>query len=1019
MFTRLLQNINNYKYCVGLHLKALLFLFLALTAFTSVTAQVTEQVYFENYNEDQGLVHSYVLCMYQDNRGIMWVGTYGGVQAFNGYNFNLFNVSGKKSNILTNHVVNVIFEDKDKNMWFGTENGLNKYNPFTGEVYWYYHDPTNDNSLSNNNIKTIYQDNNGFLWIGTYGGGLNKLDDAKKNFTHFNAKPGDKNYLQSDLINTFFVDKDGLFWVGTENGGITVFDKNKQTAVYNFQCVNGGLSHGTVNSIYQDIYDNFWIGTWEGGLNKYNPRTKSFNCFYPKSERINGPKSKNIKCIIQTEKDFLWISIYGEGLSKFNLKTEEFSKVNIDALKDGNSSQDLIWCLGRDNENNLWLGTFGKGLFKQNSLKNTFPYFSLKQPDNVKLSISSIVQDKTGLLWIGTLNRGMYNYNLKTNQYVKYNPQQAINESISKIYLDSKNRIWIGADKALYVIYPDRKTIRRFVTNHKNALSISESSVNAIMEDKQGNIWLGFWGTGINVIKNGELDKTKDDDVVFTKYLNNTNEAKPMPYTRIWNFFEDSKGTIWIGTSGELAYYASSDSTFNTLPIMVVSSFFEDSYGYLWTGSIGHGLFKLDKNKQIVKKYLMEDGLPCLDILSILNDKNGRLWLGTSSGITVFDPQSESISNFDKYYGIQSFNINPNASIILSSGELVFGGNNGFHIFKPEGIGQDFIKSPIIITDIKLNNKSIAYENVTDSSATIKSSIANLERLQLDYKNKVLTIDFAAVNYSIPTSITYAYMLEGFDEDWVTTSAANRTATYTNLDDGEYVFKVRMSYSKGKWIDSTRKLRILIEPPFWKQLWFRLLILFFLASIIWTAFRFKLGRKRLRMLITQKHIITEKLSKEQELLQIRNDQLNENLDQLNKKIASISLKNQSVKDELKNIYQNLLEIKATQTTQNNSQLNKALQSLNERINDLDETAEFNDNVNLLFDDFIKRFADNFPKITSTDLRICALIRMNRSNKEIAKQLNITLGSLETSRHRIRKKLSLPTDINLNDFILRF
>jgi ligand-binding sensor domain-containing protein len=987
--------------------------------YSFVLAIGSESVFFENYNEEQGLVHNYVLCMFQDSHGILWVGTYGGVQTFNGYNFNKFNISGKKTNLLTNHVVNVIYEDKDNNIWFGTESGLNKYSLRTGQIWQYLNNRKDSNSLSHNNIRTIYQDNEGIFWIGTYGGGLNRFDEKHNKFVHYKAVPGDLKHLQSDLINTFFVDKNGLYWIGTENGGISVFDKDKGKVVQNFQKGPGRLSNVTVSCIYQDDNDNYWIGTWDGGMDKYNPNTNSFSYFIHNPSDPNGIRGNNVRSIVQTDKDFLWISTFGEGLYKFDLKKEIFTKILINSSKEGNSSQDLIWTLFRDTENNLWLGTFGKGVFKENSLKNTFPYYVIKQPGDLKLSISSIVQDKTGKLWVGTLNRGIYLYNLKDQTYSKFNSSLLHNESISKVYLDSKDRLWIGSDNALYTIMPDRKTIRRFSHDPKIKSSISESAVNAIFEDSEGNIWIGFWGTGIDVIKKEELNKTNDAAVEFSKYMSGPDETASFLHYRIWNFFEDSKRTVWIGTSGELNYYNLEEKIFKSLPIMVASSFYEDQHGYLWIGSIGNGLYKLDKNKQIVRKYTLTDGLPTLDILAIQKDKKGRFWLGTSSGLSLLDPRSDNISNFDKNYGLQNFSINHNAFTILASGQMVFGGNNGFNVFTAEDISQDFIPSPIIITDIKLNNKSIIYENVLDSSFSIRSSVSILDTLKLDYKNKVLTLDFATVNYSIPSSITYAYKLDGFDEDWVVTDANNRTATYTNLNEGEYVFKVKMSYSNGKWMENSRKLRIIISPPFWKQWWFRILIALMFIGIVWFLLWNKLGKNKLAMMVHQKLIITEKLMTEQELLAFQNEQLTDTLNQYHKKIASFSLNYQEVKDYLKTVYQNLKDLKSAVNSSNVNKVNQIIQSLDEKILEMDEMPDFEENINILFDDFVKRFAEAFPKSTPTDIKICSLIRMNKSNKEIAKQLSITLGSLETSRHRIRKKLNLPTDVNLNDFILRF
>lgn len=974
-----------------------------------------EQLFFENYNDDQGLVHSYVLCIFQDSRGIIWVGTYGGVQAFTGYSFNEFNVAGKKSNILTNHVVNIIFEDKNHCVWFGTENGLNKYNPTTGEIEQYLHNPKDTNSLSHNNIRTIYQDENGFLWIGTYGGGLNKFNENQKKFTHYVAKEGNISFLQSNLINAFFVDKNGLFWIGTELGGLSVFDKSSNRVVRTYTSKTNELSNSTINSVYQDTYDNIWIGTWEGGLNKYNPHTKTFTHYLHNPQSQNSIIGNNVRSIVQTEKDFLWISTYGEGLNKFNLKTEKFTKIVINTSKDGNSSQDLIWTLIKDAENNLWMGTFGRGLFRMNNLKNTFPYYDIKMPDKVKVSISSVIEDKKGNLWIGTLNRGIFLYNIKDHSYSSYNNKKILESSASKLYIDSKDRIWVGTDNALYTIMPDRINVRRFTNDPLNPKSINKNGINSLLEDSKGNIWIGYWGTGIDVIKSEELMKQNDKDVEFSRYMNDPKDTSSFIHYRVWNLFEDSKGIIWIGTSGNLVYYTPEDNKFTRLPINVASSFYEDPYGYFWVGSIGYGIYKLDKYKHIVRNYKLEDGLPSLDILSILTDSRGRLWLGTSVGLSTFDPRSESITNFDKNYGLQSFGISHNACMVLQTGEMFFGGNNGFNIFKPDDISQDFSQSKIIITDIKLNNKSIAYENVMDSLFTIKSSIASLDTLSLDYKNKVLTIDFAAINYTIPSSITYAYMLEGFDEEWVITSANNRTATYTNLDEGKYFFKVKISYNRGKWIENSKKLLIIIAPPFWKQLWFRILSSLIIISLIYTWYRFKIGRSRLNMLINQKQIFTEKLTKEQELLQLRNEQLTETINQQNKKIASISIKYEALKDYLKEILTSITEQKS-ENHYNNGQLVK---SIEQKLTDLKDSKEITENVSLLYDDFIKRFAESFPKLTATDIRICTLIRMNKSNKEIAKQLSITLGSLETSRHRIRKKLDIPTQINLNDFILRF
>lgn len=974
-----------------------------------------DRLYFENYSLDEKLAHTHVLSIFQDNTGYLWVGTYGGIQLFNGFNFNDFQIGIIKQTDLSSNYILVTYEDKEKNLWFGTDIGLYYYIRKSRDLFVFRNDSANPQSLSDNHIRTVYEDEQGNIWIGTYGGGLNKYSPFTKTFTRFVAKPGDPSALQSDLVNKFFVDPDGLFWIGTENGGISIFDKSKLSVIRTYTTENSNLSSSIINDIYLDIYGTIWIGTWSGGLDRYDPGKDDFISYVNNPGHPNSLTCNIVRSVIQADENNLWIGTFGGGLNRFNIKTGEFQKIEITTSKRKNSSWEFIWTLYKDRDGNLWMGTFGAGLMKLDKLRSTFPEYTLiNKNDGSILGISSVTEDSQGKIWLATLDDGIHIFNRKAGTFTDF--KGISNKYVTILYKDRLDRIWVGTSTGLYQIKTDRQNVKPYLINQGFPKGSSIKTISSILEDQAGNIWIGFYGGGINIISKDEINNDNPSDMKIDKmFLDKYNKST---LNNIWMISEDRKKHIWIGNSDKLICYSPWLKKMTYLPIIDVSTIYEDVTGNFWMGTLGNGMYKVGANLKILKHFQMEEGLRDLIVVGMLADDRGKLWVATAAGLNEFDPENETFINFDVNYGLQGGFYSLNAQSSLSSGELFFGGNNGFNIFNPHNINRQVVFPKVVVTDIKFNFKSILSNHSNDTTAKVNIFSSDIDKVKTEKNTKTISIEFAALNYSIAKEIVYSYYLEGYDEGWILTNSDNRRATYTNLDGGKYIFKVKASNEKGNWGDQVTSVQIIVQPPFWKTWWFR--ITFILLVVLYFVYYFRHRVRDLQKEVSyyKERNLSEKLLKEQELLLLKNEELSQQLHEKGKQLASMAVNKVDHSDWLNTVYKRLLEMKPYASSINLSKFNQILGLFEKKAN-LNKETDYNENFDLIYENFTKRFAEAYPRITHKDLRICAYIRMNKSNKEIAAILSITQRSLEISRYRIRKKMGLRNSINLNDYILRF
>lgn len=834
---------------------------------------------FERISIADGLSQNTVYCILQDRKGFMWFGTQDGLNKFDGYDFKVYKHDPQNPNSLSNNVVRAIYEGGDGTLWIGTNGGglnklvlagsnrddeaftvykndpqnssslsdnyvlsivgdsrpeenvlwigtryggLNKFEIATGKFTRHQNDPHNDSSLSDNYILSIYEDSRHDgrrLWIGTYGGGLNKLDRERGIFSRVEHDSSGANSLGHDQIRTIFEDRAGALWIGT-GGGLDklVLEGANQHAVtikhYHHDPNDpASLSASAVWSIFEDQSGRLWIGTGNG-LNRFDREAEKFYHYHHDPNDPNSLSENYIRTIGEDRSGMLWIGTWNGGLNKLDRRRGMFAhyrNIPNDSNSLSHNNVRAFYEDSRDGGSTLWIGTRGGGLIKFDRKEQTFKQYTDDRDDPNDLShnyVWSILEDRAGRFWIGTYGDGLKRFDRKKERFTHYrhdpaNPNSLSHKSVMPIYEDRFGTLWIGTDGGLNKFDPETETFKHYKHDPNDSASLSRNGIWSIFEDHAGRLWIGTDGGGLN-----RFDREKG---VFKHYKNDPDNPQSLSNNHVFCILEDSRhnGTLWLGT---------------------------------WGG----GLNKFDAATEKFVHYTEKDGLPNDVVYGILADDHGNLWLSTNKGISRFNIATETFKNYNTHDGLQSHEFNAGAYHKSKGGEMFFGGINGFNAFYPGEIKDNTYIPPIVITAFK------KFDQIA------KRDIAAADDIALSYKDKYLTFEFVALDYTNPEKNQYAYKMEGFDENWIN-AGARRFASFTNLDPGNYVFKVKGSNSDGVWNEDGVAVKIAIAPPPWKTWWAYALYVLFAAGLLYGVRRYELNRLRLKNQLQIEHLEAEKL----------------------------------------------------------------------------------------------------------------------------------------------------------------
>jgi ligand-binding sensor domain-containing protein/serine phosphatase RsbU (regulator of sigma subunit) len=794
---------------------------------------------FRNISLEEGLSQSVVSCILQDSKGFMWFGTQDGLNKYDGYSFKVYRPDPENPKSISNNNIITLHEDHLGAIWIGTNGGgLNKFDRETEQFIHYQREPNDPTSLSSDFVRAVHEDRSHVLWIGT-DDGLNRFHPETGTFTCYRSNADDPSSLSSSAVSVIYEDRSGVLWIGTADRGFNPFDPETETFTRhqvepgNSQTANpaDSLSSNSITDICEDHSGELWIGT-TNGLNRYDRETARYTVYRFDPGNPYSLGSNNVSRIYEDHAGVLWICTTAGGINTFDRRTEGFVRYLPDPDNPTSLSSVTIASIFEDRSGILWFGTGDSGIdYFDREIKKFRSY--RVDPDNPNsLShdiVYSLFEDRFGVLWIATNGGGLNKYDRRNGQFTHFRanpgePNGLSSDFLFSIYEDSTGVLWIGTNGAgLDKFDRETGTFKNYRAQPDDPYSLSSSIIRFICEDSRGILWIGTLGGGINT-----FDRETEQ---FHTFRNIPGDPTSLSDNQVRCIYEGRDGVLWIGTTngglnkldrktGQFTHYRRDLNEPHSLSSDFILCIYQDPSGHFWIGTYGGGLNKFDPRKGIcTRHYRDKDGLPNDVVYGILPDEQGCLWFSTNKGLSKFDPRSETFKNYTYRDGLQSNEFNGGAFYKSKSGEMFFGGVNGFNAFYPHEVKDNENIPPIVITDFQIFNKPVAI----GSDSPLKKHITETTEIKLPYRDNVFSFKFVALDYTIPEKNQYKYMMEGFDKEWIFSDAARRFASYTNLDPGEYTFQVKGSNNDGVWNEKGTSIKIIITPPFWQTGWFRVL----------------------------------------------------------------------------------------------------------------------------------------------------------------------------------------------------
>lgn len=883
---------------------------------------------FNNLTVENGLSNNNVNTLIQDKTRFIWFGTDDGLNRFDGYEIKVYRNNPNDKFSISENIIWALFEDHSGNLWIGTKTGgLNKYDVYSDRFEHWDLDSTSTEEI---NITSIYEDSRKNIWIGTYRNGLYRFNPEQNKFEHWQNTTGNPKLLSDNFITSIVEDNKSNILIGTYSGlDKFVQDDSGQKLMQVFNNSKNIIWFLSKSSFFENT---IWIGALNG-LIKFDLNDESFTqVALPESENLQfGFSVSSVVEEISFGEKILWVGTYG-GLAQINLTTGQ--KKRFIKTEKGNSEivSNQIHDLIIDRSGVLWIATENGLNFhtqKRSNFNSPSPsiQFTSILPLLMNKNIRAFTRTKDKILWFGT-DGGLFGIDNKTGKssFNKNSELQSLN--IWSLLRGSSNNIWIGTyGQGLKELNLNTNQFKSWQVANPVFNTSAFNYVKTVLEDDDGMIWIGFWGGGLGRLNPGN-GKVKH-------WRKERDNPLSLSHNDIWVLYQDRKRRIWIGTNGGGLNLYDSDaqdnfqnwntrtennqslSSNNIYTICEsIAENISDEKTILWIGT-ANGLNKFvinnnsdtDDNSDLnveIKHYTVDDGLQDNAVESILEDEDGNLWIGTSSGISFFNIKDEHFTNYTTADGLSGSSFNSSAAVKTAEGYMLFASTNGLNYFDPKRIKQSTYSPPVIITDFKILNQPVGNKKNSEFGA----GMFNSKEVSLSYSQNDFSFQFTSLDYNAPEMNQYAYFMEGFDEDWIY-SGKRRFVTYTNLDPGEYVFQVKATNSDGMWSEKTAKIYITINPPFWATWWaYAIYVIAFLSGLAFIRAteikrrqrktEEKLRREREEARLREAELKAKNIEQEKEIekQKIRNRIAQDLHDEIGSNLSSISLMSELIqKDE--------------------------------------------------------------------------------------------------------------------------
>jgi signal transduction histidine kinase/ligand-binding sensor domain-containing protein/CheY-like chemotaxis protein/AraC-like DNA-binding protein len=852
-----------------------LFLFICFHVSGFAAGQPVRYVGIEN-----GLSNNAVTSVYQDQYGFIWMGTYDGLNRYDSDEFKIYrNEWNNNKSLPYNHIS--ALNGVGNKVLIGTQRGLAFYNyqdSYFYPEYFQEHDNGRRSKIASN-INIIVTDQDSNIYVGSDELGLLRYDKIKKL------------YLQTGLNNQYNYSVKAL---SPTRGGAWVFVKNQGIGLYDTKSGRINIINTQLNSascLLTDKAGNLWMGT-ENGLFIFNTKTQTLNRFHPTTDKLT---SENISNLTRDEKGNIWIATDGGGINILNTDNGKLTFI-INGNKAGSLRSGAVTTVFHDRESRKWIATLRGGVSVVDNFKKPFALFN-NDPFNKNSVINNFIlsfcEDEKHNLWIGTDGGGLCYWNIKNNLYTGYTHASTdgglSSDFIVSILKTFDNKIWVASFNGGIDEFNKSTGKFRHYKCYNTSTQTIDNNLWKLYEDSRHHLWAGTTRGGALYLYNRKRDAFE----LFDENLVN-----------VHSLFEDKNGTLWAGNYTQLIKIDTVKKAHRFFNVGYgIRAIAGDKSNHLWIGTEGGGLLKFNLADMSHVRYTRGNGLPSNSILSILIDNKQDLWCSTYNGLTRFSPGKNEFSNYIVSDGLQSLQFNYNAAIRLQSGNMAFGGINGFNIFNPDSIKVADHKPDLRITGLKVDNLE------TDGSSELlkNQSIADLKTIQLSYEQAALTVHYTALEYSFPDKIEYAYYLEGWDHRW-NYVGKTKSAYYTHLSEGTYTLRIKATDTRGNWMPKQISVRVIVFPP-WYRTWWAYGI--YLVIIFGMAYVYFLYREKQTKLKFEINLANLKVEKEKELNEKKlafftnvSHEFRTPLTLIINPIKDLLDKNKSHTDELNTVYRN-------------------------------------------------------------------------------------------------------------------
>ncbi|MEO0365312.1 MAG: two-component regulator propeller domain-containing protein [Pseudomonadota bacterium] len=789
---------------------------IALSSLYASAFASTPPMIFEHLTRDDGLSQSNVLAITQDPDGFMWFATEDGLNRYDGYEFRHFSREQGNPDTLQSGFVFDVVVSSERELWLATDGGgVARLDPMTGETVSFRHNASDAASLASDRVRRVAIDGSGAVWAALLDGGLDRIDPATGEVLHVDLGL-DAEQLGS--LYSLYVDRKGLLWVGGNHGLSAVDTRTLKTVHFTHNPEEAAsLTEGSVRAIAQDASGNLWVGTYGGGLSKMVQGSARFT-HLRHSDDVSSLSDDRVTSILLDPSDRLWVGTT-EGLNLIDTENNVATRVVKDPADRYSLVDDTISSLFADRTGLLWVGTKTRGLSRWNPSTWALGYEpaeTLTAAQNESPTVTSFASSSDGRVWVGTFGNGLGVVDRATDAVAPLSVEAGTPlaaKHVMSLLHDSTGHLWVGTLRnGLAVLDVAGGNVTAYRHDAENPASLAADGIMSLYEDRAGRIWVGTFGGGASVFTPSEG--------TFKTYTANPAEPGALQNGQVTAFAEDPSGSMWIGTNGgglalldpdtgHFTTFKNNPSDPTTLSDNTVYDIRVDQDGTVWVGTRGGGLDRVTgdlRSPDSVEFVNLSriDGLGNDTIYGIESDAEGWMWLSTNYGITRYHPTSGEFKVLHKRDGLQSEEFNFGAHHTSATGELFFGGNQGFNAFAPNKVRSAGIAPLIALTGFYKGNDGVRSDLPVDENGDV----------QVDWRQNDVSFEFAALDFVDPARNQYRYKLEGYDRDWIELGTQRRV-TYTNLGGGSYELKVQAANSDGVWNEAGLSVSLKVVTAPW------------------------------------------------------------------------------------------------------------------------------------------------------------------------------------------------------------